>query len=80
MNNKTKKETRLIGIIKRYEQRVMCKFKPNVWVYRQLGMKKSRFIELANGLTDKPLTPEEKQRIVRFFEIDESIFQPRTKA
>lgn len=68
MKNETKFETRLVGIIKNYEKRVMCRFKANPLVYARLGMKKSRFNKLATGQSVTELTVEERERINRFFD------------
>jgi hypothetical protein len=64
---KTITENRLVPIVKGYEKRIGCSFKPNVETYTRLGINRKRLGLLVSGDAKKPLQIDELTKLADFF-------------
>jgi hypothetical protein len=61
------REIRLMPIVRVYEQRIGCTFKPNKETYSRLGINRKRLGLLLSGGAKKPLQVEELPKLADFF-------------
>jgi hypothetical protein len=61
------REKRLVPIVRQYEKRIGCTFKPNSTTYLQLGINRKRLGLLISGEAKKPLQVDELPSIATFF-------------
>ena len=66
---KTITENRLVSIVKDYEKRIGCTFKPNVETYTRLGINRKRLGLLVSGDAKKPLQVDELAKLADFFSV-----------
>ena len=64
---KTITENRLVPIVKGYEKRIGCTFKPNFETYTRLGINRKRLGLLVSGDAKKPLQIDELAKLAKFF-------------
>lgn len=64
------REKRLVSIVKQFEKRIGCTFKPNSTTYVQLGINRKRLGLLISGEAKKPLQVDELPQIANFFGVN----------
>lgn len=62
-------ESRLVPIVKGYEKRIGCTFKPNIETYNRLGINRKRLGLLVSGDAKKPLQIDELAKLAKFFDV-----------
>ena len=66
------REKRLVPIVRQFENRIGCTFKPNSATYIQLGINRKRLGLLISGDAKKPLQIDELPKIATFFGVSVS--------